>query len=163
MIRIINGTYGYRNPITNQVEAKTAKSKPFSIDADRERDLVNARVAEYVGMDADQDDDGNDGQHKENQDTQQNDQIPKYSTKNTVAELTAIAEKHGVKVKEGATKKEIVAALDAALAQGKKTNPDEHDGQDGASQNNDEQSADKNGDGEDDDDKAPDLSAAMPE
>lgn len=157
MIRIINGTYGYRNPATNQVEAKTAKSKPFSIDADRERELVKAGVAEYVGKDTDQDGAGqNDGQNKNQQPQKQEDQIPKYSTKNSVAELTALAEKLGVKVKDGATKKEIVAAIDAALAEGNKANQGEHDDQDGAGQNNDQ-------DGDDEDDDALDLSAAMPE
>lgn len=144
MIRIINGTYGYRNPVTNQVEAKTAKSEPFSIDTDRERALVDAGVAEYIGKDTDQNNDGQDDQRKGNHDTQQDDHIPKYSTKNTVAELTAIAEKLNIAVKEGATKKEIVAAIDAALTHGKNTNQDEHDGPD-------------------DDSQAPDLSAVMPE
>lgn len=164
MIRIINGTYGYRNPITNQVEAKTAKSKPFSIDADRERELVKAGVAEYVGKDTDQDGAGqNDGPNKNQQPQKQEDQIPKYSTKNSVAELTALAEKLGVNVKDGATKKEIVAAIDAALAQGNKANQDEHDDQDGAGQNDGGQNNDQDGDDEGDDDDAPNLSAAMPE
>ena len=147
MIRIINGTYGYRNPETGMVEAKTAKSKPFSTDADREHELVAAGVAEYAGEDIDQDPD--DGKQPDNVQTADNakDEIPKYSTKDTVQKLTEIAEKYGVQVKEGATKKEIVAAIDAAIASKADEDIDrgEHDDQD------------------DDDDMAPDLSAAMPE
>lgn len=147
MIRIINGTYGYRNPETGAVEAKTAKSKPFSIDADRERELVAAGVAEYAGEDIDQEPDNKKQADDVNASKEKKDEVPKYSTKDTVQRLTEIAEKYGAKVKEGATKKEIVAAIDAAIAgeAGEDIDQDEHDDQD------------------DDDDMAPDLSAAMPE
>ena len=47
MIKIINGTYGYRNS-DGRVEAKTPKSKPFSLSEEREAELVDAGVAEYV-------------------------------------------------------------------------------------------------------------------
>ena len=143
MIRIINGTYGYRNPETGAVEAKTAKSKPFSIE------LVAAGVAEYAGEDIDQEPDNGKQADDVNASKEEKDEIPKYSTKDTVQRLTEIAEKYGAKVKEGATKKEIVAAIDAAIAGevGEDIDQDEHDDQDD----------------DDDDDMAPDLSAAMPE
>lgn len=52
MIKIIAGTFGYRNPDTGLIEAKTPESKPFSIPNTpgmrTEADLVALGVAEYV-------------------------------------------------------------------------------------------------------------------
>lgn len=149
MIRIINGTYGYRNPQTGVVEAKTAKSKPFTLPEDREDELVAAGVAEYVGEDVSSDG----GDASEAPASKANELV--YSDKNTVAELKAIAEKLGIQVAERATKKQIIEALDAAKAD--ESNDEESDG---------EEADDAEGDGEDDgedDGDAPDITAALPE
>lgn len=105
MIKIINGTYGFRNPRTGIIEAKTAKSEPFSLVAEREAELVSAGVAEYVGDEPAETDfaDTEDAEYS-------------YSDKNTVAELRTIADKLGVTVPDRATKKQIIAALDDALS-----------------------------------------------
>lgn len=148
MIKIIKGTYGYRNPSNGLVEAKNTKSKPFSLSSEREDELVALGVAEYVG-----EDDGEDapaaapaadpGQQSGQDPAADGDKAPKYSTKNTVAELTAIANQYSIEVPAGTTKKQIVEILDAKLAAG--TDDDAED------------------DGEDDGEDAPNLSALMPE
>ncbi len=48
MIKIINGTYGYKNPTTGIVEAKNVKSAPFSLTPEREKELVESGIAEYA-------------------------------------------------------------------------------------------------------------------
>ena len=149
MIRIINGTYGYRNPQTGVVEAKTAKSKPFTLPEDREDELVAAGVAEYVGEDV-----SSDGGDASDAPASASDEL-EYSDKNTVAELKAIAEKLGIQVAERATKKQIIEALDAAKA-------DESNGEESEGEEADDTESDGEDDGEDDGD-APDITAALPE
>lgn len=149
MIRIINGTYGYRNPQTGVVEAKTAKSKPFTLPEDREDELVAAGVAEYVGEDV-----SSDGGDASEAPASKADELV-YSDKNTVAELKAIAEKLGIQVAERATKKQIIEALDAAKAD--ESNDEESEGEEA-----DDTESDGEDDGEDDGD-APDITAALPE
>lgn len=149
MIRIINGTYGYRNPQTGVVEAKTAKSKPFTLPEDREDELVAAGVAEYVGEDV-----SSDGGDASEAPSSKADELV-YSDKNTVAELKAIAEKLGIQVAERATKKQIIEALDAAKAD--ESNDEESEGEEA-----DDTESDGEDDGEDDGD-APDITAALPE
>ncbi len=154
MIKIIKGTYGYRNPINGLVEAKNTKSNPFSLSPEREDELVALGVAEYVGEDmVDGEDDGeaapaktpaaDPGQQSGQTPAADGNDTPKYSTKNTVAELTTIANQYGVEVPAGSTKKQIVELIDTKLAAG------EDDG--------------KEDDGEDDGEAAPNLSALMPE
>ena len=149
MIRIINGTYGYRNPQTGVVEAKTVKSKPFTLPEDREDELVAAGVAEYVGEDV-----SSDGGDASEAPASKADELV-YSDKNTVAELKAIAEKLGIQVAERATKKQIIEALDAAKAD--ESNDEESEGEEA-----DGVESDGEDDGEDDGD-APDITAALPE
>ena len=149
MIRIINGTYGYRNPQTGVVEAKTAKSKPFTLPEDREDELVAAGVAEYVGEDV-----SSDGGDASEAPASKADELV-YSDKNTVAELKAIADKLGIQVAERATKKQIIEVLDAAKAD--ESNDEESEGKEA-----DDAESDGEDDGEDDGD-APDITAALPE
>ena len=87
MIKIINGTYGYRNS-DGRVEAKTPKSKPFSLSEEREAELVDAGVAEYVN--------GAPATSEDNRD--------KVNGDMTVKELTAIAQELGADVPKKATK-----------------------------------------------------------
>ena len=48
MIRIIKGTYGLRRG--NKIEAMTPGTEPFSLSAEREKELVAQGTAEYVDM-----------------------------------------------------------------------------------------------------------------
>lgn len=152
MIRIINGTYGYRNPQTGVVEAKTVKSKPFTLPEDREDELVAAGVAEYVGEDV-----SSDGGNASEAPASKADEL-EYSDKNTVAELKAIAEKLGIEVAERATKKQIIEALDAAKA-GASDEDEKSEDDDNAEDAGEESGEDDGEDGGD----APDITAALPE
>lgn len=107
MIRIINGTYGYRDPETGFIEAKTSKSEPFELTGEREKQLVEAGVAEYVECAP---------VHSEEE--------IKYSERSTKDELKAVAEKVGAEVNEEMAKKEMIAAIEEAL------NEEEHDSED---------------------------------
>lgn len=115
MIKIINGTYGYRNPNTGIVEAKTVKSLPFALPEEREAELVASGVAEYVGEDV-----SPEACMEVSLETSTETSIEtsadaiEYSDANTVAELKAIAERLGIKVSEKATKRQILTALDSA-------------------------------------------------
>ena len=121
MIRIIKGVYGHWNGF--KVEPKDCKSEPFSIDPERESELVEAGVAEYtvdpapIGFDEVPPDDVDavaetselpplpDGVEG----------VPMYSVETPIKELRAIAKQIGVKLSVGMTKEEIVAALDAEI------------------------------------------------
>lgn len=67
MIRIIiDTTYGYRNG--DIVEPKTKNSEPFTIDPEREAELVEMGVAEYVNEAATEGDDNEDNTEDEKDD-----------------------------------------------------------------------------------------------
>lgn len=122
MIRIVSGTYGYRNPDTNQVEAKTVKSKPFSLSFEREEELVNNGVAEYVKTGCDTEGNRSDREigmaesPDEETDAGIGDGIPRYNIRDTVERLTAIANQLGIEVGEDMRKKDIIEAIDRKLA-----------------------------------------------
>nr|DAT43442.1 MAG TPA: Rho termination factor, N-terminal domain [Caudoviricetes sp.] len=154
MIKIIAGTYGYVNKKTGAVEAKDKKAQPFSCDKDEEARLVALGVAEYVegvnqGEDPDQDPDGkgqdNGDAHQGDQNDQKSDQKPEKTLADmTKKELTQIATDLGIELPKKATNQDIIEAIEKARA--------EHEGDQG-----------EDLDGEEDDDEAPALSAAMPE
>ena len=154
MIKIIAGTYGYVNKKTGAVEAKDKKAQPFSCDKDEEARLVALGVAEYVGgvnqdEDPDQEPDGkgqdNGDAHQGDQNDQKSDQEPEKTLADmTKKELTQIATDLGIELPKKATNQDIIEAIEKARA--------EHEGD-----------QDEGLDGEEDDDEAPALSAAMPE
>lgn len=134
MIKIINGTYGYKNPKTNRLEAKTSKSEPFELDAKREQELIDAGVAERVGATPKQAENEKDGE-------------PALGDM-TVKQLTEMAEGMGLTVPKKATKPQLIEMIENANA----GHDDEDDDQD------DDDIEDQDGD-----EDAPDLSAQMPE
>lgn len=154
MIKIIAGTYGYVNKKTGAVEAKDKKAQPFSCNKDEEARLVALGVAEYVGgvnqdEDPDQDPDGkgqdNGDAHQGDQNDQKSDQEPEKTLADmTKKELTQIATDLGIELPKKATNQDIIEAIEKARAK--------HEGD-----------QDEDLDGEEDDDEAPALSAAMPE
>jgi hypothetical protein len=149
MIKIIAGIYGYKNPATGSVEAKTAKSAPFSCTPSEEERLVNLGVAAYEGApptpdtdpDADPDNDNDEG-----------DEVKLENL--TKKQLLAIANQIGISVPNKATNPEIIALIEKAQGE----HDAEGDGQSGSP--NTDPDADPDDDG---DEGAPDLSAAMPE
>lgn len=111
MIKIINGTYGYRNS-DGRVEAKTPKSKPFSLSEEREAELVDAGVAEYVAPVTSED----------NRD--------KVNGDMTVKELTAIAQELGADVPKKATKAQLLEIIEKAQHESPVDDEDDEDDED---------------------------------
>ncbi|MCI5996105.1 MAG: Rho termination factor N-terminal domain-containing protein [Blautia sp.] len=120
MIHIIAGIYGYKNPYTGAVEAKTAKSAPFSCSNEEESRLVSLGVAEYCDIVQDDEQAGNDGTSQEHE---------KDLEEMTKKELTALAESIGIKVPKRATNPDIITLIKDAQA--------EHDDYDAEDQDDD--------------------------
>lgn len=110
MIKIINGTYGYRNS-DGHVEAKTPKSKPFSLSDEREAELVDAGVAEYVN--------GAPATSEDNRD--------KVNGDMTVKELTAIAQELGADAPKKATKAQLLEIIEKAQHESQVNDEDDED------------------------------------
>lgn len=113
MIKIINGTYGYRNS-DGRVEAKTPKSKPFSLSEEREAELVDTGVAEYVN--------GAPATSEDNRD--------KVNGDMTVKELTAIAHELGADVPKKATKAQLLEIIEKAQHESPVDDEDDEDDED---------------------------------
>lgn len=47
MIRIVKGIYGYKEP-SGRIIPKSRKSDPFELSKEREKELVEGGIAEYV-------------------------------------------------------------------------------------------------------------------
>ena len=98
MIKMISGTYGFCDG--DRVMPKTPESKPFKLSPERERELVEARVAEYV-------DAGFVKEHIE---------LPEYDTSMRLEELKKIAKVYEVDASKARSKSEVVAMIDSAVA-----------------------------------------------
>lgn len=102
MIQIIKGTYGYLDS-NGVVRPKTAADAPFDLTPEQEARLVNLGVAVYV--DAPETlPEGVKG-------------IPEYSADMKASELREIAEMMGLTFKAGTSKREMIDAMDAFLAE----------------------------------------------
>lgn len=97
MIKMTKGTYGL--VVNGTVEAMTPHTGPFSLPKEREAELVAAGVAELVP------------------DTES--QTPGKYNGMKMAELRKAAEALGVDVSAAKTKREAIAALEAAEAGGR--------------------------------------------
>lgn len=105
MIQIIRGTYGlYEN---GMVTPKTSKSKPFTLPEDKEHELVVRGIAAYVSVMPMQ---------PEEQEIQTATELPDYDESMKLDVLREIAWKYGVDASKMRSKKEIISAIDAALA-----------------------------------------------
>lgn len=135
-IKIIKGNYGFPNGAS--VKLKTPKDKPFEVDDEEALRLEKLGIAEIVKKFSDKlpevvDDNSESGDTSEGDgdsevgDTPEGDgdseddtsegeeedsDIPKYSAKNTIAELQAIAEEFGIDVPPRASKAQILEILD---------------------------------------------------
>lgn len=92
MIRIIKGTYG--RLVNGRVEAMTASSDPFSLSEEREAELIAAGVAEKV-------------------ETPAQAESTSYDSM-SMAELRKAAAAEGVDAGTARSKKDLIAALEAA-------------------------------------------------
>lgn len=130
MIRIISGTYGHRAGSAT----KTLKAGDIiELDASAEARLVKRGIAQYIGVAA----------HVPQVDTQEDIQtataLPDYDESMKLDVLREIAEAYEVDASKMRSKKEIIAAIDAALAnmqeletEGDDASDDDGDSEDGA-------------------------------
>lgn len=106
MVKIIKGTYGQRKG-SRIVPVKAGET--VELTDEQEARLVKLGVAEYVNATPAPDPD---------QGSQDGDEtpagLPEYNDKMKLPELKEIAEKYGVDASAMTTKKEIIAAIDAA-------------------------------------------------
>lgn len=111
MIKIIKGSYGLRCGAS--IKAIPAGSEPIELSKEKEARLVRLGVAVYV---TEQDDEIE--QPAEDSDETQDDEIvdefPEYNEDMKFADLKKIAEAYGVDASSMRSRKEVVAAIDAA-------------------------------------------------
>ena len=139
MIKMIAGVYGYREG--GIIMPKDKNSEPFSLNPEREAELVTRGVAEYANLiipeepktadqnddsrndegsqnsgDGSQDDEGsqNSGDGSQDDEDSQNDQKqkPEYSEKMKLPELQALAASYGLDAQKMRAKAEVVKLLD---------------------------------------------------
>ncbi|OPA76746.1 hypothetical protein BVG16_16375 [Paenibacillus selenitireducens] len=102
MIKVIQGVYGFRDGAV--LRPKTINDEPFELSPLEEQRLVARGVAEYVQVHTDGSTSAVVG-------------IPKYDAEMKADELRAIGKLCGLSFKAGTSKVEMVAAIDAFLAE----------------------------------------------
>lgn len=123
MIKMIAGVYGYREG--GIIVPKDKNSEPFSLDPEREAELVACGVASYANLIIPEEpkgagqngDDSQDDEDSQNGDDSQNDedsqkQKPEYSEKMKLPELQALAASYGLDAQKMRAKAEVVKLLD---------------------------------------------------
>lgn len=128
MIKIINGTYGYRDG--KRVVPKTAGSPPFSLDPEREKQLVAEGVAEFVEakeeekpQEPDKEPDkipadkepGDNSEDPKEPAADTDEDLPEYNENMKLTELKEIAQAYGVDAEKARSKAEVIAMIDASL------------------------------------------------
>lgn len=129
MIKMIAGVYGYKEG--GIIMPKDKNSEPFSLNPEREAELVARGVAVYANLiipeelestdqngDGSQNDDGfqndEDGQNgdgsQDDEDSQK--QKPEYSEKMKLPELQALADSYGLDTQKIRAKAEVIKLLD---------------------------------------------------
>ena len=132
MIKIICGTYGrYTEQTVKGEDGKAVKtfrvvpmspgSEPFSLEPEREAELVKLGMAEYVAEDGESVDEapeliGFDEIPEDTELPEGVEEIPAYSVDMKATELRKIGEMCGLTFKVGMSKVEMVAALDEHIA-----------------------------------------------
>lgn len=105
LIKIVNGTYGYKAPGSKRIEPKNSGSPPFEIDDVKAEYLVEHGIACYV-LDIDEEEISEDDNDIEEDGT------PVYSVDMKVNQLREIMEANGLSYRVGMTKEDIVNVLD---------------------------------------------------
>lgn len=134
-VKIINGTYGYRPQGSNRVKP-VGIGGTVDLPEDEAARLVNLKVAEYMACElvdeAPKDPELPDGVVG----------IPEYNVGMTSKKLREIGELCGLTFKSNMTKDEMVAALDAHIAENMVDDPDSADSEmDGISEEETEEDA----------------------
>ena len=112
MIKMIAGVYGYREG--GIITPKDKNSEPFSLEPEREAELVKRGLAVYANLIIPEEEPEPAGQ---NDDGSQNDedgqkQKPEYSEKMKLPELQALAASYGLDAQKMRAKAEVVKLLD---------------------------------------------------
>ena len=117
MIKMIAGVYGYKEG--GIIMPKDKNSEPFSLDPEREAELVACGVAVYANLIIPEDPKGTDKNNEDGQngdDSQDNEdgqkQKPEYSEKMKLPELQALAASYGLDAQKMRAKAEVVKLLD---------------------------------------------------
>ena len=118
MIKMIAGVYGYREG--GIITPKDKNSEPFSLEPEREAELVKRGLAVYANLIIPEEEPEPAGQNDEdgqNDDGSQNDedgqkQKPEYSEKMKLPELQALAASYGLDAQKMRAKAEVVKLLD---------------------------------------------------
>ena len=111
MIKIIKGSYGMR--VKKSIVAVPAGSDPIELSKEKEERLVRLGVAVYV---TEQDDvvEQPGESSDETQDDEIVDEFPEYNENMKLSELKEIAKVYGIDASSMKSKKEVIAAIDAA-------------------------------------------------
>jgi len=97
-IKIIRGTYGYKQNGNGSISPKTVKDPPFEVDEKEAERLIDMGVAA----------------HADNE--QDNEENPAYNKSMSLKELQKIAEGYGVENADKLTSKDkVIAAIEEAL------------------------------------------------
>lgn len=129
LIRIVNGTYGHKPEGSRFIIPTTAGDPPIMVSDEKARDLVEKRIAQYVAEEHPVPDvatppqpssDSSAGDNRTDGETAGNDQetaetVVVYSTDMKADELRAAMAEHGLEVKSGMTKAQMVEALTKAI------------------------------------------------
>lgn len=124
MIKMIAGVYGYKEG--GIIMPKDKDSEPFSLEPEREAELVARGIAEYANLiipdeepkeDSQNGDDSQDDEDSQNGDSSQNDedgqkQKPEYSEKMKLPDLQALAASYGLDAQKMRAKAEVIKLLD---------------------------------------------------
>lgn len=134
LIKIINGTYGYKAPGSKHIDPKQAGSPPFEVDDDEAKRLFDLGVSVYIvneKPDATPDNGESNAVTGNNTPDGNASEKPSYSTEMKADELKELMKKSGLAFKVGMSKDDMVAALDEFFSRGdKETNDDIDDGED---------------------------------
>lgn len=114
MIKIIAGVYGYKE--NGIILPKDKDSEPFSLDPEREAELVAQGVAEYANViipEAELEPEADGDEDPQNEKPEK----PEYSDKMRLTELQALAGAYGLDAQNMRTKAEVIKLLDDYFAE----------------------------------------------
>ena len=121
MIKIIAGVYGYKE--NGIILPKDKDSEPFSLDPEREAELVAQGVAEYANviipeaeLEPEPETAGAEQQPAEDPQSEKTEK-PEYSDKMRLTELQALAGAYGLDAQNMRTKAEVIKLLDDYFAE----------------------------------------------
>lgn len=115
MVKIIKGTYGHK---VGKVIKPVIAGETVELTAEQEARLIKLGVAEKVEtVPAGKGEPGEQNENPAGEGSGEVEQLPEYNESMKLDELKAIAAQYGVDASSIKTKKDVVAAIDAARAE----------------------------------------------